>query len=29
VMFRKDSDDWVAACRSVEINGVRDQRQGR
>jgi len=26
---RKDTDDWVSACRSVEINGVRDRGRGR
>jgi len=26
---RQDSDDRVSACRSVEVNGVRDRCRGR
>jgi len=26
---RKDNDDFVSACKSVEVNGVRDRDRGR
>jgi len=26
---RKDSDDWVSACRRFEVNAVRDRGRGR
>jgi len=26
---RKDSDDWVSACKSDEFNVVRDRSMGR
>jgi len=25
----KDSDDWVSACRSFKVNGVREMDSGR
>jgi len=28
-VWRKDSDDWVSASRSFEVNGVRDRGSGR
>jgi len=28
-MERENSDDWVLACRSFEVNGVRDRGRGR
>jgi len=29
VLVRKDSDDWVSACSSFEVNGVRDRGRDR
>ena len=28
-MERKDGDDWVSACRSIEVAGVRGRSKGR
>jgi len=28
VFWRKKSDDWVSACRSFEVNGVKDRGLG-
>jgi len=25
----KDSEDWVSACRSFEVNGVQDRGRGK